>query len=491
MIPETVIGAVLAATGFFVLLPVRKDVPAWARIWLSIPTGIAVYLITAVVLIIVTGTLTPEIALGITTGLGVLAFGFVALRDRSALGDLRWAGYSIGIAVMTVMLTRVLHLTRLSPDSLRYLLAANDLVLPDALEEIHQADLLIRQIGLPALHGFSDLVDRRYVASIAPLFGVFGLGFFTWLSWLVTAGMAKRSRWWLVAGALAFLGSSNRLVYDAFYINTHIQMSVFLLIAVAGSWLAVSKGMTGFAWPAGMALAGTLVMRPEAPLVAAIVLVTVAASRAGWRVRWALVTPPIVVMVLWYGIVLWQYARRGDQVSLTAPVFGSLVAMAGAVAVMILGGFERARPVVKRLDLIALGGLALLVAGYGLRNTEVVTASLQATFRNLTFDGLWLITWLAALSLLAVAFVVQRIPDSRMWAVPIVGFGLLYWLLPLIRDGAYRVGAGDSGNRILAHILAVVVAFLVLAAVDIEKVDEARDDIEATGPAGARLEADN
>jgi hypothetical protein len=116
--------------------------------------------------------------------------------------------------------------------------------------------------------------------------------------------------------------------------------------------------------------------------------------------------------------------------------------------------------------LIALAGLALLVAGYGLRNTDVVTASVQATFRNLTFDGLWLITWLAALSLLGVAFLVQRVPDSRMWTVPVIGFGLIFWLLPLIREGAWRVGAGDSGNRILAHILAVVVAFLLLGAVD-------------------------
>jgi hypothetical protein len=75
-----------------------------------------------------------------------------------------------------------------------------------------------------------------------------------------------------------------------------------------------------------------------------------------------------------------------------------------------------------------------------------------------------MLTWVAALGLLAVALLVQRVPDSRLWTVPILGFGLLYWLLPLLRDGAWRVGTGDSGNRILAHIIAVVVMFLVLAA---------------------------
>jgi len=367
---------------------------------------------------------------------------------------------------VTVIVARVVHLTRLTPDSLRYLLAADDLALPDAFEQVHRADLLLRQIGLPSLHTLSDLTDRRYMASIAPLFGVSGLGLFTWLAWRFTQGSETRRRMWLVVGAVLFLGSTNRLVYDSFYINSHIQMAVFLLIAVAGSWLAVTTDKPGWAWPAGLALAATLLMRPEAPLVVAVVMAAVAASRATWPVRWAMTLPSVVVMALWYGIALWQHANFGNRIALTAPVFGSLVAVFGATGVTIAGGWAQARSVVRHFDLIALAGLALLVAGYGVRSPDVVVGSIKATFRNLTYDGMWMLTWVAALGLLAVALLVQRVPDSRLWTVPILGFGLLYWLLPLIRDGAWRVGTGDSGNRILAHIIAVVVVFLVLAAVE-------------------------
>jgi hypothetical protein len=184
-------------------------------------------------------------------------------------------------------------------------------------------------------------------------------------------------------------------------------------------------------------------------------------------------------MAVWYGIALWQNANFGDLISLTAPVFGSMLAVFGAALVMVAGGFPRARPLARHVDLIALAGLALVVAGYGIRSPDVVINSVQSTFRNLTYDGLWLITWVAALALLGVALVVQRVPDSRLWTVPILGFGLLFWLLPLIRDGAWRVGAGDSGNRILAHILAVVVAFLVLAAVESQPVGIPR---QSNGP---------
>jgi hypothetical protein len=145
-------------------------------------------------------------------------------------------------------------------------------------------------------------------------------------------------------------------------------------------------------------------------------------------------------------------------------VFGSLVAVIGAALVVAVGGLQSAQRWVGYTDRVALAGLALLVLIYAIRAPDVLLGSLESTFRNLTYNGLWLLTWLAAIGLLGVALLVHRIPDARLWTVPMFGFGLLFWLLPLLRDGAWRVGTGDSGNRILAHILFVVVAFLVLAA---------------------------
>jgi hypothetical protein len=176
--------------------------------------------------------------------------------------------------------------------------------------------------------------------------------------------------------------------------------------------------------------------------------------------------PAVFTMSLWYGIVLWQNAFDGDVISLTAPVFGSLVAVLGAALVVIIGGLQSAQRWIGYTDRVALAGLALLVVFYAIRTPDILVTAVQATYQNLTYDGLWLLTWVGALGLLAVALIVQRIPDARLWTVPIVGFGLLFWLLPLLRGGAWRVGTGDSGNRILAHVLSVVVAFLVLAAQD-------------------------
>ncbi len=469
VITEIAIGGGLTLAGFGMLVSVRRHIRGAARMWLATPIGISVYLIIALTLIVFTGTLSPEIAIALTGAAGLIGLTVASVGGSLDHTEIRWAGLALAVAVATVVVARVAHLTRLTPDSLRYLLASTDLVLPDALSEMNESDLVIRQIGLPALHVFSDLVGRQYLASIAPLFGVSGLGYFVWLTRDVTQGLKARKSNWLVLSAVLFLGTSNRLVYDSFYVNAHIQMAVYLLIAVSCGWLAVSREQSGWAVPAGLALAATILLRPEAALVAAILLVAIAASRAGWAVRALMTVPSILVMSLWYGIALWQNARGGDAISLTAPVFGSMVALFGSAAIVLAGGFTRAKAVVRYSDRLMLAGLAVLVVYFGLSTPDVLADSIVSTFRNITYNGLWLFTWVAALGLLLVALLMHRIPDGRLWSVPIIGFAILFWLLPLLRDGAYRVGEGDSGNRMLAHFLALVVAFLVLAAIEPDK----------------------
>jgi hypothetical protein len=466
VISEIAIAVGLTISGSALLTGVRRDVTAAARCWLSLPIGAAAYLIVALVSLVFVGTLDPSITLLAVIGLGLVVAAVCLIKGGIRRDDMLWMLMGVGIAVVTALVARQWHLTRLTPDSLRYLLASNDLVLTEGLREMNATDLVTRQIGLPALQSLSDLVGRRYLASLGPLFGVFGLGLFAWLSLEVTReALGRRSRPILVGAAILFLLSSNRLVYDSFYINTHIEMASYLLIAVAGIWLAVSRGLSGWAIPSGLALAVTLVFRPEAPLVVAIVLVTVAASRANLSVRLAMTLPTLTVGALWYGLGLWRYASGGDEISPTAPVFGSLMAMAVAVVLCLASGTDRARAWARWLDVAGVAALALLLAFYVATDPTVFGTSVEATARNLVRDGFWLMTWVAAIALLVVALIVQAIPDARVWTVPIIGFALLYWALPYVREGAWRVGAGDSGNRILAHYLAITVIFLVLAAV--------------------------
>ncbi|MGH8875367.1 MAG: hypothetical protein ACRDVM_08990, partial [Acidimicrobiia bacterium] len=79
-------------------------------------------------------------------------------------------------------------------------------------------------------------------------------------------------------------------------------------------------------------------------------------------------------------------------------------------------------------------------------------------------EGLWGFTWLVVGALGFAASAVVRLPFQTLWTTPLVGFGALFFFLPYVREGPYRAAPGDSGNRMLMHVLLVAVLYLVVAA---------------------------
>lgn len=56
------------------------------------------------------------------------------------------------------------------------------------------------------------------------------------------------------------------------------------------------------------------------------------------------------------------------------------------------------------------------------------------------------------------------LPFQRVLLLPMISFVLAIPVFAYLRGDAYRVGFGDSGNRMLMHIVFVVVLYLMLAA---------------------------
>ena len=459
MIAEVAIVNGLALTGFGLLAWAAPRLPGWARCWMSFPVGSAVYMALASVWVVVTGRLDPGPLLAATVAVGAVSFVAAFLG-----GDRRIWGHALLLMAavsLVALLSRVFHMTQLTPDSLRYILFSLNITGPEGLAAVHDPDLLKRQLGYPALHALSGLTDRQYMATIGPLFGVSTLGILGWT--LGTAIEDRRKRLLLVVIAAAFLLSTNRFLYSWFYINTHAAMAAFLLIAVAGTWCAVRTRTGTWAWPVGISLAATVLLRPDSPLFAAVVLGVIAATSMTWKFRLAVVAPIVVVTALWYGLVLFPHPHYQSYMSLTSPVAGNMAAIAGAVGLVLLAWAPPLRKLARHVDVVML---TVMVAGFSLlayRDLEVVAHSAYATVMNV-YEGGWLLTWPALTALTAVAIFRNRIPHGRIWTVSVMAFGLLYWLLPLLREGAWRPGTGDSGNRILIHFVAVVVGLVVLAA---------------------------
>ena len=87
---------------------------------------------------------------------------------------------------------------------------------------------------------------------------------------------------------------------------------------------------------------------------------------------------------------------------------------------------------------------------------------MYATIVNLAYKG----GWAPMLPLLAIAviaaLVLFSLPEARVLAYAVLTFPAVALILAVVRDGAYRVGPGDSLNRSWAHI--VPVALLLVTA---------------------------
>jgi hypothetical protein len=471
---EVGLAVLVSASGVGVLAPLQGRLPRWALVSLAFPAGAGTYSIIGLGLLLTVGTVHVATALALTVAAG--AAGAVVAHLRRSLG---WESlFVLGLVVVGTAVVAAIawtqHLTRLTPDSIRYLLVSSDIGLPSGLSEIQPDDLLKRQIGLPMLQTLAELGPRRYLAFVSPMFAASAVGLFVWLASHMLRDAPHRLRWSLVGAATLFVLSTNRFVYHAFYINTHMAMALFMLVAIAGIWLAIEESQPVWGILAGWAMALTLLFRPEGPIVTALILVPFAATAAPMRLRWRVVGPVLAVFAAWYVGGLWIHAPGGWDRGPVAPVLGNSVVVLAVVVLTLVGGTGRGSRWAR------LAGRALLPAMVGLLVTllaidpQLGLESLGATIRNLAPDwtwqhftgsgGLWIFSWPVILVLLATALIVGRDGAARLWRVPIVGFGILFFILPYLRGSAYRVGFGDSGSRIATHIVLVVVAYVLLVA---------------------------
>jgi hypothetical protein len=198
-------------------------------------------------------------------------------------------------------------------------------------------------------------------------------------------------------------------------------------------------------------------------VLVAVVLGAVAASPADGLARKLVAIPPITTVVLWYGAILWRAAPEGGEIGLTDPIFSSLVAVVGAAAMVVAfgrPGLARWRPMLGR-SLIPAALTVLLV--YTVTDPLLLRDSIVATFRNQKRLGWWVTTWAVAVPLTALALAVARFRFSELWSRLVVAFGVLFFVFPYLRGSPWRVGPGDSGNRMLAHFLLVVMVFVFMA----------------------------
>lgn len=373
--------------------------------------------------------------------------------------------------LLIVWAMRGAHLTRVTPDSYN-LMISGSLMRQERLSEAPPRFLESWQVALGAVHGPANLQDELYLRSAMPLLAVALLLSLAWLIDRSLRGEDLPAGTAVATAALAatLLLTTNRYLYNALYLNRHVAVAAYLLVAAAAAWGLVRGRIAPR--PVLMVLLTTTlpalaVTRAETPVLAGFVALPLLTSdRLPHRQR------ALVLMVLGLPVVVWNvhllvlYAAVEER-SIAAVGMLLLGTSALLLAVPTAIGWRPANPLPRWTMPTAEFVLWAALLAAAVLDPSILLESLEATARNVAFDhGGWGVTLVALALAAAAVLVVTREGDRVQLRFPMTAFLPFALLLAYLRtDGGlpYRVAAADSLNRMLFHIVPLALFYVATA----------------------------
>lgn len=327
-------------------------------------------------------------------------------------------------------------------------------------------ELSLRGVFLSQLQSASVFLGDDYLYAAQPGFAFTFLLLFPYLSQWILRQLVENKRLVLVLSILAslVLFSTYFIVFQFFYIHNSLISAVYLFMAVCAFWLAAVEKKDAWVILGILGLLGFSLARNESPIFALIfLLLVISADRIPYQTRLRSIFPYLFALTLWYGYLL---IRMGTGTKILDPektliIIGALV----ACGILVLSSELKwvKRTLLPHLPKIMLGTLLLLLVLMAVLKTEHMKGSLTVSILNMLRYGRWGITWLVFSLLFLVSLLGPRIPREELFFYGITSFfstllALAYFRLP------YRIGWYDSANRMLTHILPIIVLYVLMKA---------------------------
>ena len=463
-----------ALTVWFVIIGVfsagfvARHLGVWGLVCMAPIVGTAVYSLGGLLLVGfgVFGTITAlllasGVAVALTSLPRVVGRGLPPWRTLLVASG---AAGAIGVTLSTVVQT--LHLTRVTPDSMDYLTMAGSLERYGQMVQFLPDLLLKRQLVTGLLHTTGVLTGRGYFPSVTIILAISGIATMVWLGNRALQMYAVPGRWrWAILGSAAvFVISTNRVLYDLFYVNGHVAFAGWLLAGVGFSWYGVASGRWSLLGLSAIAFAALVPLRADAVVVAMLFILAIVASRdvPMWG-RWVIVIPFTITTVVWYGVILYPYLPDTEY-RLTGTATANIAVALGLVVVVAATYVPKIAIAVKISPWLMLAGIASFVAFRAHQWPWILSKSLSATGANIGGSGLWSSFWWVVPLLVGAAIIVVVVPHQRMLLFGLASYPIALLAFAYLRGSAYRVGPGDSANRMLMHVVFIAVLYVIVAA---------------------------
>lgn len=431
----------------------------------SVLAGVMVYLTVMTLQVVTPLPTSPVLTLIALVGLPTVWWLVARARGRDVGIAIVPAAFTVASVVAGVAAFRALGMLNWHGDSAFYALQGTTLTTGHFYDAMFVEYYLKRPLGVPALHAPAALQGEQVLLGVTPLITCAALA---WLGWCLHRGasgaLSRRSAMALAVLAVAFVATSNRVIFHAFYINGHLLLGTMVAVAAGAAWLWAQRRIPARAavvLVAGATVAA-IVTRPEGAITMGLVLVPVLTSEAftvaarRFLARWF-----GLAVLVWSAWGWWVVAHTGEQVprSLLAQAVAAVAVLAAAPLIGRSWWQRHAHTMMVIVELV----LWLAVLAFTVVDPQVTVDSVQATATNQFKAGKWGITVVATAIAVLVVTAWVRIPAGAILRFPVTTFLPLVLVLAHVREGAYRVGAYDSLNRMWMQVLLVAIIYIGVA----------------------------
>lgn len=438
--------------------------------WTGFLSGGLIWLIGGIIFMIAHIDYTP-LSMGLWCGLVIILSLVLHQRrgtwrlSRAEIGQILsvLAGFTVSLVIADVI-----RFISLSPDSYAHLIMAENLAesrLATAMPTNYGSyQLGLWGVFLPMLHSVAFWFGDSFFLTIQPAFAVSLVGTFGYV-----CHASIKSDYdqypilrWLPLVAVLLLAATYMIVYQTFYIHNSIVAAAFLFPAVTLLWWAHLEKDAELIYASMLFFLGFAFARTES-LLFTIVFLVPALSYCVFpeKVWWRAFLPYTSVLLVWH---LWLLlVIRPYTIILSPPLI--LILIISLVGLQTLPVLFRLS-IIKRVLLPRLGTIMLM--------TMIVLLSVlivllpfhmmpSATFsiRNTLLDGVawWGLSWYFVLLVPLFLRNVKSLRYPAILTMSLFGFFLLVWLMGLPRM-PYRLGIGDSANRMFTHVLPIALFYV-------------------------------
>ncbi|MDA0323643.1 MAG: hypothetical protein O2923_13150 [Verrucomicrobia bacterium] len=438
------------------------QVPALV-VTLAFPLGLATWVALAWAILYVGFPYTAAIMQWVT---GMLVLVLAALNIRRAplqRLELGWIALgSLGFIALAWVADRV-DCVLLSYDSFNFIQLGRAFAFDGGVTVESWETLASWGVFQSIVQSVSVFVGLDYIYAVQPLIGVSLCGALFALSYcgLRQLGVSGARRTGYPALAALFVASTYFIVLQSFYIHTNLISAVYLFLFCGLFWLGRAQDRDELVILGMGCLVPFTLCRTEAPLFALIFLVPILAdAKLSRRLKRVCLGCYSCFVLVWYA-KLFMMIGAGSDILTRGKIAMLLLPLLGYTTVMLLPGKRRVEMIRGWLPelMLALLSFGLLVVVL-LRRDHMATSFYSFT-HNLVAHGLWGVAWIALIALLVLAVHTARIPHNRIFAIALPCFVLMLLCLAAARI-PYRIGWGDSANRILTHLFPIVVFYLTM-----------------------------